>query len=85
MSSAATERRMSAGSRFAERFIVTYKTRVSPRLGTHCRFEPTCSEYGLESYRRYGFLKATAKTLWRLLRCNPLNRGPRYDPVEGSD
>ena len=70
---------MSRLSRFAERFIATYKARVSPRLGARCRFEPSCSTYGLEAYRRYGFLKATAKTAWRVVRCNPLNGGPRID------
>lgn len=74
-------RSLSRASRFAERFILTYKERVSPSLGTNCRYVPTCSEYGLESYRRYGFMKATAKTVWRLLRCNPLNGGGmRHDP-----
>jgi putative membrane protein insertion efficiency factor len=80
VSSRAAARKLSAPSRFAERFITTYKTRVSPRLGARCRFEPSCSEYALEAYRRYGFLKATAKTAWRILRCNPLNRGERLDP-----
>jgi len=80
MSGAATARPPGRLSRFAERFIVTYQQRVSPMLGARCRFEPSCSQYGLEAYRRYGFLKATAKTAWRLVRCNPFNGGPRLDP-----
>ena len=80
MSSAATARPSGRLSRFAERFIVTYQQRVSPMLGARCRFEPSCSQYGLEAYRRYGFLKATAKTVWRLARCNPFNGGSRLDP-----
>lgn len=79
MSSHAEARAPSFPTRFAQRFIVTYKTRVSPGLGARCRFEPSCSSYALESYERYGFLTATAKTVWRILRCNPLNRGPRID------
>jgi len=39
-----------------------------------CRYQPSCSTYALECYRRYGFLKATAKAVWRLLRCNPFRR-----------
>ena len=66
-------------SRFAERFIVTYQTRVSPGLNVRCRFEPTCSHYALGAYRKYGFYKATAKSLWRLMRCHPLNQGQRVD------
>ena len=81
MSNEVAVRQTSALSRFAERFILTYKRRVSPRLGAHCRFEPSCSEYGLEAFRRYGFLKASARTLWRIVRCNPLTKGPKYDPV----
>lgn len=59
--------------------IGVYRRRVPPRLRPRCRFEPTCSEYGLEAYRKYGFATATVKTGWRILRCNPLNRGPRVD------
>jgi hypothetical protein len=65
----------------AIRFIEAYRAEVAPRLRARCRFEPSCSEYGLEAYRRYGFWKATAKTLWRIARCNPWNRGPRLDPL----
>lgn len=69
----------SALSRFAVRFIETYRQRVSARLGAACRFEPSCSEYGLEAYRKYGFGRATLKTTWRVLRCNPWNHGERLD------
>jgi putative membrane protein insertion efficiency factor len=81
MSSEVTARKLSLPSRFAERVILTYRARVSSSLGTRCRFVPSCSEYGLESYRRNGFVKATGKTVWRLLRCNPLNGGGmKHDP-----
>lgn len=70
----AFERRPSAAARFAIVYIDAYRTRVAPRFRTRCRFEPSCSAYGLEAYRRYGFLRATAKTLWRLLRCHPFRR-----------
>ncbi len=81
MSSEAMARKRSPFSRFALRFIETYQQRVSPRLGAgKCRFRPTCSHYGLEAFRRYHFLKATAKTVWRLMRCNPWNKGAALDP-----
>jgi putative membrane protein insertion efficiency factor len=73
--------RTSGMSLFAQRFIRTYQVRVSPRLGSgKCRFEPTCSNYALSTYKRHGFLKASVKSLWRILRCNPLNKGDRLDP-----
>lgn len=62
-------RRLSATSRFALHFIETYQERVSERLGTSCRFEPTCSEYGRQAYLRHGFLTATRRTVGRLRRC----------------
>jgi len=81
MSSEAAARKLSPASRFAERFILTYRERVSSRLGSRCRYVPSCSKYGLESYQRNGFVRATAKTAWRLLRCNPLNPGGmKHDP-----
>jgi uncharacterized protein len=69
-----------APSRFAIRFIETYRDRVSSRLGARCRFEPSCSAYALEAYRTYAFAKATGKTLWRVARCNRWNRGRTVDP-----
>jgi hypothetical protein len=71
---------LSPASRAAVAAIGLYRRRVPPRLRLRCRFEPTCSEYGLLAYERYGFAKATGKTAWRILRCNPLNGGPRADP-----
>ena len=45
-----------------------------------CRFRPTCSDYAIASYDKYGFIKGSIKTIWRLLRCNPFNKGG-YDPA----
>lgn len=79
--SQALERRPGAPTRSALWYIEAYRARVAPRLPARCRFVPSCSEYGLEAYRRYGFLRATAKTVWRLLRCHPFRRGTAiYDP-----
>jgi len=80
MTSEALERKLSPFSRFAVRFIETYRLRVATRLSARCRFEPSCSSYGLEAYQRYGFWKASLKTAWRLVRCNPWNKRPRFDP-----
>ncbi|MEX2159117.1 MAG: membrane protein insertion efficiency factor YidD [Dehalococcoidia bacterium] len=67
-------RRRSVATRFALRYIESYRARMPARLRPRCRFEPSCSEYGLAVYERYGFVRATAKTVWRLLRCNPFRR-----------
>jgi uncharacterized protein len=45
-----------------------------------CRFYPTCSHYGYQAIYKYGLIKGGLMTAWRVLRCNPFNRGG-FDPV----
>ncbi|KQJ87071.1 UPF0161 protein At3g09310 isoform X2 [Brachypodium distachyon] len=56
-----------------------YKREISPLLPSSCRYVPTCSEYSMHAYKRYGVAKGTILTAWRLCRCNPLG-GQGYDP-----
>lgn len=61
--------------------IKFYRKYLSPLKGAGCcRFTPTCSEYALLAYEKYGFFKGTVLTVWRILRCNPFSKGG-YDPV----
>ncbi|MEG1781723.1 MAG: membrane protein insertion efficiency factor YidD [Oscillospiraceae bacterium] len=60
--------------------IKLYKKYLSPLLGDHCRFYPTCSEYMMEAIATHGVLKGIILGSWRLLRCNPWGKGG-YDPV----
>lgn len=46
----------------------------------HCKYIPSCSEYSLESYERFGFIKGSILTIKRILRCNPFSKGG-LDPV----
>ena len=57
-----------------------YKRYISPHLGHHCRFVPTCSEYAMQALATHGLLKGLLLTVWRLLRCQPFARFG-YDPV----
>ncbi|NBX68059.1 MAG: membrane protein insertion efficiency factor YidD [Proteobacteria bacterium] len=41
-------------------------------FGGCCRFEPTCSNYCVESLRAHGVLKGTYLSLKRVLSCRPL-------------
>ena len=46
-----------------------------------CRFYPSCSEYAIDAIRKHGVFSGSAKSMWRVLRCNPFSKGG-YDPVE---
>ena len=50
-------------------------------MGKHCRFYPTCSEYSLQAYTKYGFLKASYLSAKRILKCHPFHDGG-YDPLK---
>jgi uncharacterized protein len=59
--------------------IRLYQWTLSPMIGGHCRFMPTCSNYAIEAYRSHNPLKATWLTACRLLRCHPFG-GSGWDP-----
>lgn len=44
-----------------------------------CRFFPTCSEYSYRAIKRHGLIKGAWKSIKRIIRCHPLNKGG-YDP-----
>lgn len=62
----------------------TYKRVLGPSIHAGvpggCCFQPTCSEYAAIAIAEHGVLRGGAMAVWRVLRCNPLNRG-RFDPV----
>lgn len=63
--------------------IKIYQRTISKYIltGRNCRFYPTCSQYSIEAYSKYGFFKGTFLTVKRILRCNPFNYGG-YDPLK---
>lgn len=60
--------------------IRLYQLTLSRVLPPSCRFTPSCSQYGYEAYAKYGILKGTWLTAWRITRCNPWGAGG-HDPV----
>ncbi len=58
-----------------------YQKLVSPLLGQHCKYHPSCSAYAVQAIQRFGILRGLVLAGWRLLRCNPWSRGG-FDPVE---
>lgn len=60
--------------------IKIYQWVISPWLGPKCRFTPTCSQYALEAFKKYGPLKGLWLACRRLAKCHPWG-GQGYDPV----
>ncbi len=60
--------------------IKCYQWVLSPIMGNACRFQPTCSHYGIEAIRTHGAIKGSYLTIKRIARCQPLCKGG-YDPV----
>ncbi|MDR1884926.1 MAG: membrane protein insertion efficiency factor YidD [Synergistaceae bacterium] len=67
-------------SRAAVILIRAYQRFISPIVGPHCRFSPTCSQYAAEAFGRHGFIRGTVLTVCRLARCGPWHPGG-VDPV----
>ena len=57
-----------------------YRYLLSPWIGQHCRFHPSCSTYALEALERHGALRGATLTVARLSRCHPFHPGGE-DPV----
>jgi len=65
--------------RFVILLLQGYGYLVSPLLGPHCRFQPTCSRYAIEVIERFGVLRGGWLALCRIARCHPFHAGG-YDP-----
>jgi len=61
--------------------IKAYRLLLSPLIGARCRFTPTCSAYGLESFQTLPFHRALVKTLIRVSKCHPFHPGG-HDPLD---
>jgi uncharacterized protein len=77
---------VSTGDQYATRAAVfaieQYRSHASPRMGNiiQCRFQPTCSAYGLESVKKHGGYRGAWKAFTRIARCNPLTPMGTSDP-----
>ncbi|HML56846.1 MAG TPA: membrane protein insertion efficiency factor YidD [Ferruginibacter sp.] len=60
--------------------IRAYQLIISPWLGSKCRYTPTCSQYAIEAFKKYGPLKGFYLTVKRVLSCHPWG-GHGHDPV----
>jgi putative membrane protein insertion efficiency factor len=61
--------------------ISFYRAAISPYLGGHCRFRPSCSEYTRTALEVHGIIKGLWLGIRRLLKCHPYSSKGGWDPV----
>jgi len=57
-----------------------YQLVLSPMLGSHCRFYPSCSCYSHDAIEAHGAIKGMYFSIRRISRCHPWSEGG-FDPV----
>lgn len=60
--------------------IKAYRYGLSPFLGSHCRYYPSCSSYALTALEQHGLMSGLWLGIRRLARCHPWHEGG-FDPV----
>ena len=66
------------GKRIAIWFVHVYQRFAPFRIRMKCRFEPSCTEYMIQSLEKYGLVRGAAKGIGRLCRCRPGHGGFDY-------
>jgi len=61
-----------------------YQNYIRPHLFGRCRFNPTCSDYGVGCVESFGVVRGGWLIVKRLARCHPLAKGG-FDPVPRAD
>lgn len=60
--------------------LYLYRYTLSPLLGPHCRFYPSCSCYAIAAVQNHGIMRGLLLIIKRLLKCHPWHSGG-VDPV----
>ena len=60
--------------------VKAYQNIISPLFPPTCRYTPTCSEYSIQSLKKYGLFKGVYLSIKRIVNCHPWG-GSGYDPI----
>tara|TARA_A200000113_G_scaffold212390_1_gene213842 strand:- start:928 stop:1149 length:222 start_codon:yes stop_codon:yes gene_type:complete len=60
--------------------IKIYQIIISPAIGSNCRFNPTCSNYAIESLKKHGLVIGLYYSIIRISKCHPWGKTGN-DPV----
>jgi putative membrane protein insertion efficiency factor len=60
--------------------IKVYQNTLRLLFPPSCRFYPSCSEYAVQAFKKFGFFKGVWLSVKRLCRCHPFHPGG-FDPV----
>ncbi|MCG6938167.1 MAG: membrane protein insertion efficiency factor YidD [Gammaproteobacteria bacterium] len=63
--------------------ILIYQYAISPYMAPSCRYTPTCSQYSIEAFQRFGIIRGFILSVRRLFSCHPWHHGG-HDPVPAS-
>lgn len=55
--------------------IKIYQICLSPFLGQHCRFYPSCSHYAHDAVQSHGAVRGSWLAIKRLCKCHPWHEG----------
>ncbi|MCT4635113.1 MAG: membrane protein insertion efficiency factor YidD [Rickettsiales bacterium] len=61
-------------------FIKGYQYILSPYWPGVCRYTPTCSNYSIAAFNKYGFFKGFWFSIKRIVKCHPWG-GSGHDPL----
>jgi putative membrane protein insertion efficiency factor len=66
------------GKRMTICCVKIYQRYAPISIRNSCRFEPSCSEYSIQAFEKYGLIKGAVLTVKRLKRCNRTGGGFDY-------
>ncbi|MFC3149701.1 membrane protein insertion efficiency factor YidD [Litoribrevibacter euphylliae] len=68
----------------AKGLVRFYQVCISPFIGSHCRFYPSCSAYAMTAFETHGPIKGSWLAIRRISKCHPWNPGG-FDYVPGTE